>query len=345
MTVSLTLVVNPAAGGGKPARYLPEVTAVLDAAGASYLVSRSTSLEHARTLAAEAAGRGDTVVAFGGDGLTGALAGAIAEAAGGPTPAAGCEGGWQGGRGVAEPSQVPEAEPSQVPKKAASTRRAVTFGIIPAGRGNDFARTMKIPFEPSAAARLLLEGRSQQVDLIAVSGAAGTHAIVAGSVYVGIASVAGEIANRARLIRGPLVYNLAALRALLGWRPTTFRVDTTSADGKKATSEFRGYAVVVANMPYFGAGMKVAPGAHYSDGLLDVVMMRHGPKLTFVRVLMKIKDGSHIALDQVSTDRAAEITMTVDRPMPVGADGELLTVLSPLHIRAMPAALNVIVPH
>jgi len=91
--------------------------------------------------------------------------------------------------------------------------------------------------------------------------------------------------------------------------------------------------------------MKVAPGAHYSDGLLDVVMMRHGPKLTFVRVLMKIKDGSHIALDQVSTDRAAEITMTVDRPMPVGADGELLTVLSPLHIRAMPAALNVIVPH
>ncbi len=333
MTVSLTLVVNPAAGGGKPARHMPKVTAVLDAAGASYTVSESTSLEHARALAAEAAGRGDTVVSFGGDGLTGALAGAITEATAGATPA----GGWAGGKAVAEPAQVRT-------EQVASTRPAATFGIIPAGRGNDFARTMRIPFEPAAAARLLLEGRLQPVDLIAVTGAAGTHAIVAGSVYVGIASVAGEIANRARLIRGPLVYNIAALRALLAWRPTMFRLETTSADGKKATSEFRGYAVVVANTPYFGAGMKVAPGAHYSDGLLDIVTMRHGPKLTFARVLTKIKDGSHITLDQVSTDRVLEITMTVDRPMPAGADGELLAVRPPLRIRAMPAALNVIVP-
>ena len=85
MTVPLTLVVNPAAGGGKPASYLPKVTAVLDAAGAGYTVSESTSLEHARTLAAQAAGRGDTVVAFGGDGLTSALAGTFAQAITGST--------------------------------------------------------------------------------------------------------------------------------------------------------------------------------------------------------------------------------------------------------------------
>ncbi len=306
MTVPLTIVVNPAAGGGKPASYLPQVTSVLDAAGASYTVSPSTSLEHACTLAAQAAGRGDTVVSFGGDGLTGALAGPVAQAA----PA---------GR----------------------------FGIIPAGRGNDFARTMRIPFDPAAAARLLLDGRPQPVDLLAVTGAgtAAAPAVVAGSVYVGIASVAGEIANGIRLIRGPLVYNVAALRALAGWRATTFRVETTSPDGQRDVLEFRGYAIVVANTPFFGAGMKVAPAARYDDGELDIVLMRHGPKLAFIRALMKIKDGSHVSLAQISTGRVTEVTLSVDRPMPVGADGELMPIRAPLSIRAMPSALNVIVPH
>jgi diacylglycerol kinase family enzyme len=319
MTVPLTLVVNPAAGGGKPAGYLPKVTAVLDAAGASYTVSQSTSLEHACTLAAQAASRGDTVVSFGGDGLTGALAGRVAQA---------------GARRAHEPAQAP----------------AGCLGVIPAGRGNDFARTMRIPFDPAAAARLLLDGRPRPADLLEVTGTGtpeGTpqaSAIVAGSVYVGIASVAGEIANRIHRIRGPLVYNVAALRALAAWRPTTFGIETTGTDGRRDSVEFRGYAVVVANIPFFGAGMKVAPAARCDDGVLEIVSMRHGPKLAFVRALMKIKDGSHVTLAQVNTDRAAQVTLTVDRPMPVGADGELLALRAPLSIRAMPAALNVIVP-
>jgi diacylglycerol kinase (ATP) len=311
MTGPLAIVVNPTAGGGKPARYVPTVTAVLDAARAAYTVSESTSLEHARLLAAQAAGRGDTVVAFGGDGLTSALAGAIVQSA-----------------------------------PSGHARPAGAFGIIPAGRGNDFARTMRIPFEPAAAARLLLRGRPQPVDLIAVTGTGAQESpiIVTGSVYLGIASVAGEIANRARLIRGPLVYNVAALRALVGWKPTRFRLETTGTDGGQTTREFRGYAVVVANTPYFGAGMKVAPDASYTDGVLEIVLMRHGPKLAFVRALLKIKDGSHGTLAQVRTQRAAAVTLAVDRPMPTGADGELLAVRSPLSIRALPAALNVIVP-
>ncbi len=303
---SFAFVINPAAGRGKPARYLPQVTAALDAEGAAYSVQESTSLEHARTLAAAATRRGDIVVAFGGDGLTGALVDAVV--------------------------------------RAAEVRGA--FGIIPAGRGNDFARTLRIPFEPVAATRVLLDGRLQQVDLIGVSDAASESAptMVAGSIYVGIASVANEIANRARLIRGPAVYNLAALRALLGWKSTTFRVEATTADGQQATTEFRGYAVVVANCPFFGAGMKVAPDAHPTDGLLDIVIMRHAPRLTFVRVLLKIKDGTHTALSPVSTFRVKAATLTVDRALPAGADGELLPMRGPLRIHAVPAALQVIVP-
>lgn len=302
MTAPLTLVINPAAGRGRPARYLPEVTAVLDASGRHYTVSHSTSLEHARSVASAAAGRGETVVAFGGDGLAGALAGAVGT---GP------------------------------------------LGIIPAGQGNDFARTLEIPFQPAAAARVLLDGKTRVVDLIAVTRAGETQmtpVMATGSVYIGIASVAGEIANRTRFVQGPLLYNLAALRALAGWKPTRFRIDATGEDGKQTTEEFSGYAVVVANTPYFGAGMRVAPDAEMSDGLLDVLVMRHATKLAFLRVLTKIKKGSHVTLPPVGVSRAAAATVTVDRALPAGADGEILTAQSPWHIRAIPRALNVIVP-
>ena len=72
------LVVNPAAGRGRSLRVLPEVTAVLDAAGASYQVSESASLADAAGIAARAAGMGQVVVAVGGDGLAGALSGVAA---------------------------------------------------------------------------------------------------------------------------------------------------------------------------------------------------------------------------------------------------------------------------
>ena len=306
MAASLTIVVNPAAGGGKGIRQVPAVRAVLDAAGARYLISSSSSLEHARALAAEAAGRGDVVVAMGGDGMAGALAGAVAAAR-------------PDGDGV--------------------------LGVIPAGRGNDLARTYGISRSPGDAARLLLAGHGKPMDLIALSGADGSQVTAAGCIYLGLPSAAGQIANDARLIRGPLIYPVAALRALARWKPVTFQLAASStAEEIAAPREFAGYAVVVANLPYFGAGMLVAPQADPGDGALDIVLMRHAPKLTFLRVLTKIRKGTHVALDQIETGRATAVTLTYDRPLTVGADGELFGVQPPLRISVRPQALRVITP-
>jgi diacylglycerol kinase (ATP) len=108
--------------------------------------------------------------------------------------------------------------------------------------------------------------------------------------------------------------------------------------------------VVIANIPRFGAGMRVAPPARMDDGLLDVVTMRDGPRLAFLRVLVSIRSGAHVSLAQVGLDRAAALTLTMDRALPVGADGEPLPGASPLPagtpltIRARPAALTVLAP-
>src|SRR5687768_14078678 len=64
------------------------------------------------------------------------------------------------------------------------------FGIVPAGRGNDFARQLGVPGEPAGLAALLLEGEPRAVDTIEANGVP-----VLGSVYAGVDAVANDNAN------------------------------------------------------------------------------------------------------------------------------------------------------
>jgi YegS/Rv2252/BmrU family lipid kinase len=73
----ISLIINPVAGGGRPARALPDVESTLRALGLEYRFEYTKSLEHGRELASEAAGNGEVAVAFGGDGLISAVAGAL----------------------------------------------------------------------------------------------------------------------------------------------------------------------------------------------------------------------------------------------------------------------------
>jgi diacylglycerol kinase (ATP) len=315
MTRPLCLVINPSARNGRVLRDLPAVAAALTAGGATFRLCESHSLEHAKALAVQAAAAGEAVVAVGGDGLTGALAGAVARS---------------GAHGV--------------------------LGLIPAGRGNDTARMLGIPADPAEAARNLLTGQPRAVDLIGVRAADGPECIVAGSVYMGVPSEGGEIANASRLTRGPHGYLIAGTRALLGWQRATFtvRVDGQAAAGTPtagdAAGEMAGFCVVVANSAYLAAGRKAAPAADMTDGLLDVVMVRQAHRLAFARVMLKASNGTHVQLRQVITDRGASVSLSANRAMPAAADGETLPFAAPLavgtalHIRALPAAIQVIAP-
>ncbi len=79
---TVSLIVNPAAGGGRAGRFLGAVENALSDHGLEHHVERTRSLEHARELTVAAAETGDVAVAFGGDGLIGAVAGALAHSEG-----------------------------------------------------------------------------------------------------------------------------------------------------------------------------------------------------------------------------------------------------------------------
>jgi YegS/Rv2252/BmrU family lipid kinase len=79
---AIALIVNPSAGGGRAGKLLDAVAAALAAHRLTHHVERTRSLEHAQELARAAAAAGEVAVAFGGDGLIGAVAGALRDSRG-----------------------------------------------------------------------------------------------------------------------------------------------------------------------------------------------------------------------------------------------------------------------
>ncbi|WP_055749780.1 diacylglycerol kinase family protein [Frankia sp. AvcI1] len=78
----VTVIVNPSAGRGRALRLLDGVRTELDRWAADVRVAPTRDLAHAGRLAAEATAQGRVVAALGGDGLAGAVAGAVARAGG-----------------------------------------------------------------------------------------------------------------------------------------------------------------------------------------------------------------------------------------------------------------------
>ncbi|WP_406301055.1 YegS/Rv2252/BmrU family lipid kinase [Streptomyces sp. NBC_00885] len=210
------------------------------------------------------------------------------------------------------------------------------FGLVPAGRGNDFARALTLPADPSALAEVLLHGTPKPIDTIEVESAVHDRTSVLGSVYAGVDAVANRHANTSRLLRGAASYYAGGLRAVVTWRPAAYRI---TVDG--VIHERRGYTVVAANSGFYGFGRHIAPGARLDDGLLDVVVIQHAPKRLFFTMMNELKTGAHLKRPQVEVLRGREIRIEADRDIPYGADGEVDATL-PVTVRVQPGALSVL---
>ncbi|GHG25351.1 diacylglycerol kinase family protein [Streptomyces filamentosus] len=210
------------------------------------------------------------------------------------------------------------------------------LGLVPAGRGNDFARALGLPTDAPGLARILLEAEPRAVDTIEVESAAHPGIRVLGSVYAGVDAVANRHANASRVLRGAASYYAGGLRAVLAWKPAAYRI---TVDGVR--HDRSGYTVVAANSGFYGFGRNIAPGARVDDGTLDVVVIKQAPKHLFFALMNELKTGAHLARPQVEVLRGREIRIEADRPLPYGADGEVDASL-PVTLRVCPGALRVL---
>ncbi|MCP2164278.1 diacylglycerol/lipid kinase family protein [Goodfellowiella coeruleoviolacea] len=208
-----------------------------------------------------------------------------------------------------------------------------TLAIVPAGRGNDLARALRLPGDPAALAGLLLSGVGRRVDVLEVAGQ-----VVVGNAYAGIDSVANHVINRRRWVPGPLLYRLAPARTLLTWRPVDYTVEV---DGVR--TGVRGHTVVVANSGVYGNGVRIVPTAVLDDGLLDVLTLGDSSRPALARALLRARTGGHLDGPRTRLRTGRVVTLSANRPLALYADGDHVADL-PATIRVRPGALEVIAP-
>ncbi len=217
-----------------------------------------------------------------------------------------------------------------------------TLGVVPAGRGNDFARMLGLSAEPADVAKVLLESEPRPIDLISLTLPGSEPRIVAGSVYCGVDAVAGEIVDKVRWLPRKLQYPYAAIHSIVTYKPVKARV---VVDGE--AHDVNAANVVVANSAYYGSGMKIAPSASVDDGQLDVVIIEAATRRGLLKAMPKVYDGAHVALDEVTVLRGKSIEISGTPSVPMGGDGEPLghlpvAGLAPARIDVLPGALSLL---
>lgn len=292
----MVVIANPMSAYGRSRGIAERVAAALRAHGCRPTLLFTEHPGHAADLARRHAGESDLLLAVGGDGTYREVAAGLLEAEG-PVP---------------------------------------DLGIIPAGRGNDLARTLGIATDPRVAVQQALDGSQVLLDVGWVEEPRAPFLGVAGCGFD--SRVVARMASGRWPYRGRTGYTFGVLAEVARLRPVPMRVRVDDA-------VFDGDALLVAigNTPSYGGGMRIAPHADPTDGLLDVVIVRAVGRLRLLRIFPRVFAGSHVDLPEVTVLRGRRVTLEPSAPLPMLLDGDLVGT-APATITVQPGALRVRVP-
>lgn len=297
------VIVNPVAGANGTRRKWPRISRLLQQAGLSFDFQYTEGTGHAIELARAAASNGyRLLVAVGGDGTVHEVANGIL---------------------------------------LADNRDGTTLGIISTGTGSDFIRSAGISRDYATACSCLVTAKRMLIDVGVVeyqNDGKTERRFFINSAGVGFDAAVARISDRLpKYLGGTIPYLVGLLRTLIGYRNKSVALEI---DGRQESKRI--LSVVVANGSYFGGGMRVAPQADISDGLLDVLTIGDMGKIELLRAFPTIYKGTHINHPKVSLERATRVTVGSLDKLLVHADGEFLG-QGPASFRLIPQALAIAV--
>lgn len=288
--MSVGVVVNPIAGGGRMRREWPAIAQDLTRHFGTISIEETQAAGDACTLARKLALTGASlVIAAGGDGTISEVVDGLLQAR-------------------AEAGSVPE------------------LGIVPIGTGCDLARCLGIDTSVDGAAARIAQAKPRlidagRVDFIDDHGALASRHFV-NITSLGLSGPAARAVNGAKrdgAMAGKSVFLWHTVKEIIRYRFQTVRVtidDAVAFEGSIAL-------VAIANGRYFGAGMMIAPDAQQDDGLAEIVIVKGTSKFALLRDLRLVYSGRHRSLASCVFLRGRKILVEpIGDPALIDIDGE-----------------------
>lgn len=296
---SVVLVVNPAAAKGRAAASLPHVAGRLRDRGHPLEIMLSRTPAEAAELVDRAARSGaDVLAVMGGDGMAHLGVNAVADHA------------------AAHPDGP-----------------ALALGLVPAGTGNDLARSLGLdPDDLAGSAEVLVAGSTRSVDLLRVD-----ERWVGTVLATGFDALVNARANRMRRPHGSARYTLAVLAELRTFRPLPYAL---VVDG--VPRELEAMFVAVGNTRSYGGGLQICPDADPYDGWLDVTVIHPVSRAKLLQLLPRMSSGSFATDPCVERLRARRVSLAHGAGIAYG-DGEDLGT-TPVTVSLVPRAIRVCLP-
>ena len=227
---------------------------------------------------------------------------------------------------------------SEVANGILSSGKDVELGILPSGTGGDFRRTLEIPSQTRAAAKVLRTGRTVKIDVGRVSFVDHKGSEVM-RYFVGVASCGMSTQVIERVKSENVSFASSLLQTAMRTSPTRLAVQLDDSHER----HLHVLNLCVANARYFGGGMKIAPDAKLTDGKFDVVGVGDLSALKLFTSAPRVYLGSHLSMPEVSHALARKVSVrSADRNLEVALeiDGELPGRL-PATFQIVPGALRI----
>ncbi len=209
----------------------------------------------------------------------------------------------------------------------------IVVGLIPAGTGNDLARSLEIPNDFEIALEKIIANQVTHIDMGKVNGA-----VFVNSAGIGIESdIIESTAKIKKYAKGSSAYLLSTLKSIITYKP--FEV-SIQMDGVEFERE--AFLIAIGNGKYFGGGMKITPDADLKSGEFQVCLVRKLSKQRFLRMFPKVYKGHHTDLPEVEMFICKELIIdSKNRQLNVSADGNIIS-KTPATIKVASRKLKVI---
>jgi diacylglycerol kinase family enzyme len=213
----------------------------------------------------------------------------------------------------------------------------VSFGILPAGTLNHFARDLNLPLDLESAAKLICDGNTADIDIAEVNGKTFLNNSIIG-LYPVFRFLRGEQERRGMPRKIALLW--AAAGAFRRYPFFTVRMFFQGREVVRRTPY-----LLIANNEHGMQGWQLGVRKRLDEGRLWIYVMKPQSRTALLWMTVKLIFGQFDGRHHFDIFTAEEFYVdTRSKRIGVALDGEIRVMETPLRYRILPRSLKVFVP-